>query len=142
MAGRASRTYKLQLSDEGIGFFIDCHRRLARAVRDLIPYGMTLYVAMALFARLDASEQSADLGSPQCARLAGRTVHFVGFSYELRSLITRILSELARSGQVPEPPKVSRLYVAGMMALAGAEEPELLRAYRQACIVLATPEIR
>ncbi len=140
MAGRTSRTYKLQLSDEGVGYFIDCHGRLARAVRDLIPYGMTLYVAMAVFARLDTSEQSAELGSLQCARLMGRTDHFVGFSHELRSLITRILSELAKSDQVPERPKVSSLYVAGMIALAGAEDSELRRAYRQACSILATPE--
>ena len=137
MAARTSRAYKLQLSDEGLGHFIDCHCRLARLAGDLIPYGVTLYAAMTVFAGLDSSEQVAELEAPLCSRLAGSSVHFVGFSPELRALIVHISDSIGASGQVARNPLVSRLYLAGLAAFSSAEDDELRHAFGRASDVLA-----
>ncbi len=138
MGARTSRAYKLQLSDVGLGHFIDCHCRLARLAGDLIPYGVTLYAAMTVFAGLDSSEQVAELEAPLCSRLVGRSAHFVGFSPELRALIVHISESISASGQVARNPLVNRLYVAGLAAFASAEDAELRQAYGKATDVLAT----
>ncbi|MFD1961670.1 hypothetical protein ACFSHP_26160 [Novosphingobium panipatense] len=90
---RTSRTYKLQLSGQGIDQFLACHCRVARLAKEFIPYGMTLYVAMSLLDASDPADIAAEL-NPQCAMpsVVPRTA-----SWERRHTLPILLSRLARA---------------------------------------------
>ena len=91
---RASRTYKLQLSEQGVDQFLACHCRLARMTREFIPYGTTLNVAISILDRCDPSEIAAELESPLCGQLGGPSYRFVGTTSRLAAGSAGALSKV------------------------------------------------
>lgn len=132
MTSAISRTYRLQLSRDGLLCFLDCHARLARLACDFIPYGMTLNVAITLLDRLDDAEVAAELASPASARMAGDIVRFVGFSPRLADLMTQIVLRMERSLEMGVRPTRARLAMAGLSCFLSADEQELALAYARA----------
>lgn len=130
MPNRESRTYKLCLSEVGLDHFLDCHCRVAKVARDLAPYGVTLFVALAIADTLSPGKLSAEIDAPACAALHGRTVRFVGFTGHLADLTSRLCDRLAASGRIAAP-RVNRLYVAGLSCLGSADDRAIAQAYRQ-----------
>lgn len=59
--GRVSRTFKLKLSPAGVELFLDCHCRLGHLVKELLPYGNTLYCALLLLQRTNIQLIADDL---------------------------------------------------------------------------------
>lgn len=131
MAGHRSKTYRLQLSDEGTDLFLSCHSRLARIARNFIPYGATLSVALILADTMDAEELVAELAMPSCKRLAGKKDHYVGASAHLRPFAANILERVARSDHISVRPTIGRLYLAAIAVMAASEEQALANAYRR-----------
>ena len=130
--GRAgSRTYKLRLSNEGIDLFLACHHRLALLVRDFIPYGTTLSVAVLLLDRQDADDVAAELETSACQSGAGDQVRFVGCSTELADITARVCERLMASDRFCQMPPIGRLYIVGLAAIRGAEDKELRDAYHR-----------
>lgn len=129
---RPSRSYKLRLSQKGMDSFHDVHHRLGRLVHDLIPYGTTLFVAIALLDQLDCSELAAELESPHCAELAGDLTCFVGFPQQLAQVVDRVSRRMDASNEYSAIP-VGKLYIVGILALIAAEDGQILQAYRAAC---------
>lgn len=130
--GARSRTYKVRLSDEGFALFYDVHGRLGRLVRELLSYGATLYVAVTLLDRLEDREIAGELAAPHLGRLAGGTTCFVGFRQELAERVERIVRRVDASGELAEPVRVGRLYLAALRGLTEAEDGDLLAAWRAA----------
>lgn len=130
--GRAgSRTYKLRLSEQGIDLFLSCHYRLAQLVREFIPYGTTLSVAVLLLDRMDVDEVAAELETNACQASIGVHVRFVGCSTELADIVGRICERLTASDRFGHSPPIGRLYVVGLATLHAAEDKDLRNAYCQ-----------
>lgn len=128
---QTSRTYKLLLSDQGVVLFLGCHCRLAHLVRDFIPYGVTLAVAVTLLATLDPSDIAAEVETQKFARSCGTHVHFVGSSARLVDTVAKIKRKLRDSNEFSVPPAAGKLYVAALISFESAEDKQLLDAYRQ-----------
>jgi hypothetical protein len=138
MARSGSRTYKLRLSDQGVDLFLACHYRLARLVRDFIPYGTTLSVAVALLDRLGPDDIAAELATRTCHQLIGDMVRFVGCSNELATIMKGVTTRLEASEQFACRPPIGRLYIVGLVSFGMVEDAELNAAYRR--IVGQKPE--
>lgn len=132
MAIRASRTYKLKLSNHGVDLFLSCHCRLARMVGEFIPYGLTLYVAVQLLTRCDPSDIVAELESAACAALAGKIIRFVGTSPTLMNLTEEIEARLETSEESATLPEIWKLYNVALLILQMTEDEEVIQAYRVA----------
>jgi hypothetical protein len=130
MARSGSRTYKLRLSDQGIDLFLACHCRLARLVRDFIPYGATLSVAVLLLDRLGVEDIAAELETRACDQLAGDIERFVGCSNELANVMRRVVERLEASEQFGCKPPIGKLYIVGLVSFKVVEDGELTDAYR------------
>lgn len=122
-----ARSYKLRLSRDGLKQFLRCHHRLALISGELIPYGATLYVAVALLSRLPPQELVGEREVLACARLSGDRTYFVGFSHVIAHL-TQALREGAQHDATGL--SVARLYMLGLLAFEGAEDREILAIYR------------
>lgn len=122
-----TRSYKLRLSPTGLAHFLRCHCRLAALLGELVPYGATLYVAVALLAEMQPQERAGEPDIRSCQGLAGNRIYFVGFSHALAQLTERV-----RTGAVgiAADLSVARIYLLGLLAFDGADDEELLRAYR------------
>ncbi|CAN5503972.1 hypothetical protein BH10PSE12_BH10PSE12_08590 [soil metagenome] len=128
---QTSRTYKLLLSNQGVALFLGCHCRLAHLVRDFIPYGATLAVALAFLATLDPCDIAAEFETQKFARSCGKQVHFVGASARLVDAMAEIRKKLRDSAEFATPPSVGKLYVVSLILLESAEDRQLLDAYFQ-----------
>lgn len=93
---------------------------------ELIPYGATLYVAVALLARLRPEDIGSEADARTSNRLAGERPYFVGFSFQLAHLTNELRT---RAGDTVPHLSVAQLYLLGLLAFAGAEDRELIRAY-------------
>ncbi|MHA6767729.1 hypothetical protein [Sphingobium ummariense] len=129
---RTSRTYKLQLSGQGIDQFLACHCRVARLAKEFIPYGMTLYVAMSLLDASDPADIAAELESPVCNALGGSSNRFVGATSHLADLVEQVGARLADSGHCGRSIATWRLYNVGLSLLLSSEDGELQAAIRRA----------
>ena len=127
---KASRTYKLRLSDAGIDLFLAGHCRLARLVRDFIPYGMTLSVALTILEMQDACEVAAELETARCKHGLGSNIRFVGTSAPLVDATRRICDKLLDSDEVSSAPKNVELYAAALGCLCAAEDELIFKAFR------------
>lgn len=128
---KPSRTYKLRLSDEGIGLFLECHCRLARLEREFIPYGATLATAVVLLETSEPRDLMVELATLRFARCLGDTVRFVGTSIALKPAIDRILLALRASHAQMRMPKSGQLYVAGLLLLRSANDEMLKTSLNQ-----------
>ena len=131
LAVKASRTYKLRLSDAGIDLFLHCHCRVAHLARDFIPYGVTLSVALAILETLEACDVAAELDTQRCRHSIGDRVRFVGSSVALVETVRRIADKLVQSGEASAPPRSGVLYAAALGSLAAAEDRQIVEAVRQ-----------
>jgi hypothetical protein len=126
---RASRTYKLRLSNQGITLFLDCHCRLMHLARDFIPYGATLAVAVDLLANQEGHEVAGELVMHRCLNVAGDNVRFVGASAELMRLAQIICDKLLESGELAVAPRVGAIYAAALSSMVGAEDGQIQAAF-------------
>lgn len=129
---RASRTYKLQLSEQGVDQFLACHCRLARITREFIPYGTTLHVAISILDRCDPSEIAAELESPLCGQLGGPSYRFVGTTSRLADVVNRVGRRLVESGECGSGVATWRLYNVALIMFLTSEDRELQIAYQVA----------
>ena len=127
---RASRTYKLQLSEQGVDQFLACHCRLARITREFIPYGTTLHVAISILDRCDPSEIVAELESPLCGQLGGPSYRFVGTTSRLAEVVNRVGRRLVESGECGAGVATWRLYNVALIMFLTSEDRELQIAYQ------------
>ena len=58
---RPTRAFKLKVSPVGFDLLVDCHCRLARVTRTLLPYGTTLHVALHHVAAQSSAKFLVDL---------------------------------------------------------------------------------
>lgn len=129
-----SRTYKLRLSKKGIETLHDSHCRLGCLVHELQAYGTTLFVAVTLLDRLDPSDLAAEVATPRYGELAGAITCFVGFSHQLAQVVECVSRKVEAIDEC-EPVSIGKLYIAGILTLLGAEDREILQAYRAACAI-------
>jgi len=127
----SSRTYKLMLSDKGIDLFLDCHCRLSHLVRDLIPYGMTLTVAVKLLEGLDTCEIVAEAETRRLTQSYGTQPHFVGSSTKLTEVIARIKKKINNSNEIGVIPSIGKLYVLALFSLEAAEDGQIMAIYQR-----------
>ena len=126
-----SRTYKLRLSEEGIDLFLQCHCRLAHLLRDFIPYGVTLSVAAATLELHDAGDVAAELETQRFRHCLGSNIRFVGAPMGLTDAIERISNKLLESDGFSSRPRTGHLYVAALIALASAEDRQVMAAFQR-----------
>ncbi|SEJ73056.1 hypothetical protein SAMN05518849_11245 [Sphingobium sp. AP50] len=131
MATPKSRSYRLQLSEEGTDKFLECHYRLARIARRFIPYGATLTVAMLLIEALDGQELSDELSGPAVNRLSGRIEHFVGGAPNLAQAAATMLDQVEIAPDGGHAVTAVRLFTAAIALMSACEDSEIARAYRR-----------
>ena len=78
MAGPATRSYRLTMSDRGLSLFLQCHFRFCSVASDLLSYGNTLHAAVTLLAARELDELVADLAEPEPSQFLGSMQHYVG----------------------------------------------------------------
>lgn len=130
MGSQQSRAYKLQLSAEGIHLFLQCHCRLCHLIGDFLPYGTTLFVAVDLLHRCEATDLIAELLDPQLDRLVGRKVRHVGTSSTLSRLIEDIISTAVHSAAIHPSPQVWKLFLSALVHMQGTEDAQVLRSFQ------------
>lgn len=130
MAQKSSRAYKLKLSPQGIGLFLDCHCRLSHLVNDFLPYGTTLFVAVTLLDRASIDELLGEVSSPELPGFGGKEIRFVGASPALRQATARIVDKIAGSAQLHPAPPTWKLYIAALNWLRCCEDHALIRTYQ------------
>lgn len=138
MAKGVSRTYKLQLSRDGVWCFLECHHRLSRLACDFLPYGMTLYVAACLLDRMEDADIATELASAESVRLSGDIVRFVGFAPSLGEIMAKTALRLGQSAEMPGRPTFGQLASVGILAFRAAERRELALVYADAFDVKAS----
>lgn len=129
MAQRSSRAYKLKLSDKGIALYLDCHCRLGHLARDLLPYGLTLRVAVELLAARPIEEIVGEIADQELTAFAGKQIRFVGTSPELADLTTQIIGDLAASAELGKSPPTWQLFLAALSFMRSAEDRTIKRTY-------------
>lgn len=127
MQNRKSRAYKLQLSEEGIQLFLRCHCRLGRLAGDLLPYGMTLLVAVTLLHERDVEEQALELLEPALVRYGGRIIRYVGTSSVLSDLIRKIAEDATRMGGLLSSPPAWKMFLAALAHMESVPDRNLHR---------------
>lgn len=105
MPNTTMRAYRIQLSGEGIQLFLRCHDRLCRSASDLLSYGSTLYVAVALMDQNTARNIADALRDPRLAAMGGRIHRYVGSSRKVARIVENIVGRTAALALVhPRPP--------------------------------------
>ncbi|MBV2150407.1 hypothetical protein N5J77_05945 [Sphingobium yanoikuyae] len=131
MGSQQSRAYKLQLSDEGIHLFLQCHCRLCHLAGDFLPYGTTLFIAVDLLHQCAADDLIAELVDPKLDRLGGRKVRHVGTSNTLSRLVDEIVEAAGRSEAIHPLPQVWRLYLSALIHMQEAEDIKVIQSFRE-----------
>jgi hypothetical protein len=129
VAQRTSRAYKLKLSDKGIALYLDCHCRLGHLARDLLPYGLTLRVAVELLASRPIEEIVGEISDEELTVFAGKEIRFVGTSPELADLTAQIIADLAASEELGKSPPTWHLFLAALSYMRSAEDRTIRRTY-------------
>lgn len=126
-----SRAYKLQLSPEGIQLFLRCHCRLCRLAGDLLPYGMTLLVAVTLLDECDVEAQAIEVLNPDLVHYGGKIIRYVGTSSELSLTVGRIGEGIGRTGMVHPPPPVWKVFLVALAHMDSIADEVLLHGLRR-----------
>lgn len=129
MANRPSRAYKLKLSGKGIALLLDCHCRLGHLACDLLPYGLTLRVAVALLAARPIEEILGEVTDEELAAFAGKEIRFVGTSPNLAEITAQIIEDLAASGELDKIPPTWHLFIAALSFMRSSEDRSIKRVY-------------
>lgn len=126
-----TRAYKLQLSKQGIHFYLRCHDSLCRRVGDLLPYGNTLFVSMLLM-RSKASEEIVEaLLDPDLDRLGGKTIRYVGTMAALSGVAASITLRVEKTEMMHSPPRLWRLFLAALSMMEEAQPSTLQQCYEE-----------
>jgi len=134
MAKQRSRAYKLQLSREGIQLFLRCHIRLCHAVGDFLPYGTTLFVAVALLPdRCSGDDMVARLTDLGLARYAGRNIRYVGTSPALFSLMATLTERVARTGALHPSPQTWKMFLMALDHMEDLDDRAMMTAFQGVC---------
>lgn len=128
---KTSRTYKLHLSNEGISLFLECHNRLAHLLREFIPYGLTLSIAVAVLDRQEPCDIASEIASPRFKKCLGTNIRYVGSSMTTARIITQIADTLVESNEFAAPPKVVHMHLVAVLFLSSAEDEEIIGALRR-----------
>lgn len=130
MPGQRSRTYKLQLSVEGMQLFLRCHCRLCRVVGDFLPYGTTLLIAASAFCRVDAEAAASRLLEPAQARFGGKIIRFVGTSPNLAVIVKEIGRKLTTNYAVHPAPQVWKIFNVSLAHMDEMTDREIVREFK------------
>lgn len=103
-------------------------------MRDLIPYGMTLTVAVKLLERLDPCEIVAEAETRRLTQSYGTQPHFVGSSTKLTEVVARIRKKISNSNEIAVLPSIGKLYVLALISLEAAEDWQIMEIYRRATV--------
>jgi hypothetical protein len=133
MRRKASRAYKLKLSDNGISLFLHCHCRLCHLVGDFLPYGTTLYVSVSLLERVPTDELVAELQDRELSAYGGREIRFVGTSPQLADTTAKLADRISETGNVHPTPQTWKLFLAALCCMQAADDKYVVRAYDQLC---------
>lgn len=128
--GRISRTFKLKLSPAGVELFLDCHCRLGHLVKELLPYGNTLYCALIFLARADIQLIADDLKTLKESGLDGDRVCFVGAPLTMAKVTDAIADRLDTSARRRGPTALnSRLFIIALKQFRLASPEAIMSAY-------------
>jgi len=128
---RASRAFKLKVSPAGFDLLVDCHTRLVRETRALLPYGTTLNVAVHYLASLSLGELVNDLAVVRLRDWAGSTPLFLGGPKSLVGVAMTIVDRIARARPYPTPPELGQIYLLALYRLGGATPVAVAQAFEQ-----------
>jgi hypothetical protein len=125
--GRPTRTFKLKVSRAGFDLLVDCHIRLVRETRTLIPYGTTLHVAVDHLR--EAVQHGVISDRPRLGGLAGATILFVGAPRTLGEHATAIARKLG--GGAPSGPtlEIGHVYLLALDTLLHASSQDMLASF-------------
>jgi hypothetical protein len=126
--GSPSRAYKLRLSPAGIDLLIDCHCRIIRTARALLPYGTTLHAALHCLDGVSDAELLEDLDDLPGYALAGRETLFVGAPRQMAELASQIADRVAEAAPNDPAPALSQIYLVSLRRLMVAQVNDMLRA--------------
>lgn len=128
--GRVSRTFKLKLSPAGVELFLDCHCRIGHLVKELLPFGNTLYCALLHLDHVDTQLIADDLKTLKESGLDGDRVCFVGAPLSLTEVTSRIADRLGTAAQRRGPAALnSRLFIVALKQFRLASSEAVLAAY-------------
>lgn len=128
--GRVSRTFKLKLSPAGVELFLDCHCRLGHLVKELLPYGNTLYCALLLLQRTNIQLIADDLKTLKESGLDGDRVCFVGAPLAMASITQGIVERLDGTVRRRGPAALnSRLFIIALKQFRLASPEAIMSAY-------------
>ena len=128
--GRVSRTFKLKLSPAGVELFLDCHCRLGHLVKELLPFGNTLYCALLYLDHVDVQLIADDLKTLRDSGLNGDRVCFVGAPLSLTDVTSRVAARLGPASQRRGPTALnSRLFIVALKQFRLAPSEAILGAY-------------
>ena len=128
---RASRAFKLKVSPAGFDLLVDCHTRLVRETRALLPYGTTLNVAVHHLASLPAGELLDDLAVVRSRDWAGPTPLFLGGPKSLAGIAMTIADRIARAGPCPSPPERGHVYLLALYRLSTATPADVAQTFER-----------
>lgn len=129
MGSQQSRAYKLQLSDEGIHLFLQCHCRLCHLAGDFLPYGTTLFIAVDLLHRCEEDDLITELLDPQLDRFGGRKIRHVGTSTTLSRLVDDIVRVADQSEVVHPSPQIWKLYLSALMHMQATDDVQVIQSF-------------
>lgn len=135
--GRPNRTYKLRVSPTGFDLVVDAQARLAKVTRALLPYGLSLHVALHHFAGLDSHLQEEAILSCPIYLLGGSRLGaplFVGAPREMMEVTDRIITRLQLTMTKERVPKKGDLYLVALYAVLGAAADALLASYSRVAL--------
>ena len=133
--GRATRAFKLKVSPDGFDLIVDCHVRLVRRTRTLLPYGTTVNVAIHYLATLDLERLVAAVSRfPRITLLGGGNVRtvFVGAPRSMAELARDVAARLRTVMPDWQVPDMAELYLLSLQELLDAENEEVEAAYGRA----------
>lgn len=116
---RATRSFRLALSAEGMSLLIDAHCHLIRTTRCLLSWGASLHIAVRYLDTLPADVIAAGLEELPCLGLIGTDCHHVGAPAALADLATSI------ARRIDGPTRLGDLYLVALRVAAGAPLPAL-----------------
>lgn len=130
--GRPTRSFKLRVSPDGFDLIVDCHVRLVRRTRTLLPYGTVLNVAIHYLAALDV-QQIAEAVSrfPRVELMSGSQCKtlFVGAPRSMMEIANEIALRLAAVMPAWQIPQRSELYLLSLHEFLEAEGDALVSTY-------------
>lgn len=125
MKGSASRAYKLKLSPAGLDLLIECHCRLIRAMRALLPYGTTLHVALHSLERVPSASLREDLDVLPRHNLAGDHIIFVGAPKDMAMLASQIVGRLHEAASHAVAPSIAHIHLVALQRLRTAHVDDM-----------------